>query len=125
MRAQGAFLLCLMVLLAGCKLELPAVDTGSIEHHEMVAGSDRVITGTLSESQVKALADWLRAHVTGWDYRIEDTALGLLVHLRRGAVPVVVVNILEGEIKVKDLFRALTPDERATLLAIVEPTKSQ
>ena len=123
-QAKGTLLACLTLLLAGCKLELPAIDGGSFEVHAMISGRDRVTTGPLTKPQIEALVSWLRAHDAGWNHRLEDTAPGLLVHLKHGDAPVVVVNIRENEVKVKDLFRAISPDERAVLLAMLEPTKA-
>lgn len=124
MHARLILVPCLLALLSGCKLELPAVDTGTTELHTMVGDRDQVSAGQLTETQVKALVAWLRARPTGWDYRIEDTAPGLLVHLKRGGTTVLVVNIRDNVVKVKDLFRAITPDEQAALLAMLEPAIS-
>jgi hypothetical protein len=91
----------------------------------MAGGRDRATTGPLTKPQVEALVSWLHAHDTGWKYRLEDTGPGLLIYLKHGDAPVVVINVLEHEIKAKDLFRAITPDERAALWAMLEPTKGQ
>jgi len=125
MFARRLLIACALALLAGCKLELPAIDAGTFEHHFMVGGRDQVATGSLSESQVKALVAWLQLHPGGWNYRIEDTGPGLLVYLKQGGVPVLVVNIRAHEVKARDLFRPITPGERAALYAMLGPIPGQ
>ena len=106
----------MVALLTGCKIDLPDADSGSLVafHADGSVGKSE-----LSDFQVKTFSEWLHAHEDGWKFRVEDTAPRLMVTLKRGGAIVAVANIGEREIKVKDLVRIITPDERARLGTIL------
>ena len=108
--------LFMVTLLTGCKFDLPAFDSGSLaEFH----ADGRVVKSELSDFQIKTFSEWLRTHQDGWEFRVEDPPPRLMANLKRGGAIVAVANIGEREIKVKDLVRVLTPDERARLGTIL------
>ena len=105
-----------VALLTGCKIDLPDADSGSlVDFH----ADGSVGKSELSDFQVKTFSEWLHAHEEGWEFRVEDTPPRLMVTLKRGGAIVAVANIGEREIKVKDLVRIITPDERARLGTIL------
>ena len=108
--------LFIITLLTGCKLDLPAFDSGSLAEFQ---ADGRVVKNELSDFQIKTFSEWLRTHQEGWESRVEDTPPRLMVNLKRGGAIVAVANIGEREIKVKDHVRVLTSDERARLGTIL------
>ena len=108
--------LFMVTLLTGCKIDLPDADSGSLAEFQ---ADGRVVKSELSDFQIKTFSEWLHAHQGGWKFRVEDTPPRLIVALKRGGAIVAVANIGEREIKVKDLVRIITPDERARLGTIL------
>jgi hypothetical protein len=109
------FSLVALLLLAGCKYNLPAVDSGSVELH-----SDGHITrGELSKFQIDALSEWLRSHKTGWEFKIENRRPELVVHLKRKGSIVAAVDIGQGEVAVMDFVRSISAEERTKLYTIL------
>lgn len=103
-------------LLCGCKVDLPAFDAASVELHK----NGRVTRGDLSQIQADALADWVRTHRTGWEFRVDDAPLdGLLVFFKHRGVTVAVVGVRQSEIVIRGRVKAIAPDERAVLHTIL------
>lgn len=102
-----------VVVLAGCKLNVPAFDGASVEIH--VAGRVKS-TGVLDDLQVKRLREWLAERRTGWERRLESTGPApLLVKLERQGKVVAWVNITQNYVKVGDWVRGITAEERDML----------
>ena len=77
----------------------------------------RYASGTATLSQ---LAEWLNDHIENWKFKIEDTAPGTMVRLRKNNERVVALNIHDQFIKVGDKFRSLTEEERTALDRIIK-----
>ncbi|HEX2852144.1 MAG TPA: hypothetical protein VHO24_02820 [Opitutaceae bacterium] len=108
--------LLLVALMAGCKVDLPAVDAGTVE----INAGGRITKRELSKSQVKTLSDWIRTHQTGWSFKVEDSFPGRLISLKRGSATVAVVDMTgENRIKIKNLVRTLTPEDRTLLETVL------
>lgn len=110
-KITSVLFMAVLVLMAGCKVDLPAIDAGTIEVHT----EGRVTKGELAAFQVKTLSDWIRTHQTGWIFKVEDNFPTTLIYLKRGTATVAVVELDERRIKIKNLVRILTPDDRALL----------
>jgi hypothetical protein len=115
-RMKTLSVLFMVTLLTGCRLDLPAFDAGTLAEFQ---ADGRVVKSELSDFQIKTLSEWLHTHQDGWEFRVEDTAPRLMITLKRGGAIVAVANIGEREIKIKDLVRVITPDERARLGTIL------
>ena len=112
---KSVLLLVTVLLLCGCKYDLPEIDGGSIELHS----NGRVTKGELSPFQVEALKSWLDAHKTGWAFKVEDRPLEMLIFLRRRGATVATVDIRKDQMGVKNLVRPITAEDRASLLTIL------
>ena len=116
MKTFSVLFVITLLTACACKLDLPAFDSGSLAEFR---ADGRVVQSELSDFQIKTLSEWLHTHQDGWEFRVEDTPPRLMVTLKRGGATVAVANIGEREIKVKDLIRVITPDERAKLGTIL------
>lgn len=105
----------LVSLLAGCRYDLPDVDGGTFELYQ----SHGIKKGELALFQIEALAEWLRAHRSGWKYRIEDRPPALHVVLKQKGKTVTVIDLGIHSIAVGELVRPIAPQERALLVAIL------
>ena len=111
----------LALLLVGCNFDLPSADRGSVDVFHYENGTSRVVSGTLSLTQISALADWFSRHESGWEYSTADLIPGVVVLLKRDSVKVAGINIGASFIRVNSWYRMLTSDEHAELMTIVDP----
>jgi hypothetical protein len=105
----------LIGLVAGCKYDLPDVDNGSFELFQ----NGGIKKGELAKFQVTALTDWLRAHQSGWEYKIQDRPPALNIFLKRKEATLATVYIGKHSVAVGELVRPISPEERATLVSIL------
>ena len=115
MHMKAILVSALVALLAGCNYDLPAVDSGSFELHY----DGGIEKEELAQSQVEALSDWLRAHRTGWNYKMQSRPPALHLFLKRQGVTVVMVYIGKDSVAVGELVRPITAQERAKFYAVL------
>lgn len=108
----------LLLLLAGCNVELPPIDSGFVAHTWGVAASpDKT---ELTPPQLAQLSAWFATHQKGWKYKITDTAPGTVLLLKDKAGRTTLVNLLGNTLWVGSRFKALTSEELRNFEKIID-----
>ena len=119
-------MLTIAFLSTSCISDVPDFDSATVYIHSPIprVADIRSLKPTpqyeLTASQIKELAEWLNDHIENWKFKIEDTAPGTMVRLRKNNERVVALNIHDQFIKVGDKFRSLTEEERTALDRIIK-----
>lgn len=130
-RARGAEASCRSLILslllacaalAGCDLDVPAMESASYEIYEKGSSSAPV---ELPPAQVQQLSAWLSTHRSGWSRTLVTHAPRVLLSARHADGETSGLNIWPSQVVASGRFgqylRNLTPSEYAAIMTLVKP----